>query len=602
MYGQFGPFGKYTIYAYIGIGIGSLFILFIISTVIKNSIYNKIFRQKKKIINHASYIIALQIFIKDKFEYHKKLRKIKIISIIQHYFFSAFFVSIIGGLIYLLATISKFVYVGSSLEITYYVISGLEIIFLIISVLQTDRSIHRIVTESIQTTNSKKITLLVAFGGSDLMGKMGRLNVLIQNGLKVFEPSNIIICYNYRENPDEIVLNALNDLIEHTHVKYVAIPVPNKSYAITWASKNWVETEYIMTIDDDVFIPPDINLPIDIKIDVWAYMLCAEKPTNDMTVFQKYLTYCQDLEYRFSGLIKQLQSSFQNSTTLTHHGAISLYNKKKFDSVMMEHDGVFDGEDYEMGIISYSQGNLMKVVPEQYVPTVVPSSFWVLAKQRIISWDYVILKFIIDNFYVVFKPECKNFITKIVALLNLWTIYQDFIRIPNIIFLALYSKNYYWLILYVTVSIIAKSLCMLLILYVRNSFNATTIPLKYGLFMLIGFPIYTVITMIFRLLGQLRYLIWYDSRIRDNVKLRDRPDVPNILSYSNHNNNFNQKINWATIFTRDGALSNISQSTAVERIIRNRKNSSLSSRSGSVSSNNHTRDVIININHSQKAF
>ena len=443
------------------------------------------------------------------------------------YFRNLFIVSTISTFIYLLINYNNIETLSYYLELTFYLITGIEILILIFSLLYYKTKPF----ESINITDkTKDITLLVAFGGSSLETKFDTLTKLIENSLHVFNATNIIICYNYKNEINDKVI----DFLKQFPIRYVSIPVPNKSYAIAWTSLHYVYTKYVMIIDDDVFIPQNINIPIqNINIpiectnDVWGYMLCAEKPSHDIGLFSKYLIYCQDVEYRFAGFIKQLQGFFHKSTVMTHHGAISLYKKDVFDTIMSEHDCVFDGEDYLMGLLCYNNNKKISIVPEQYISTIVPNTLKSFALQRIISWDYVILKFIKHNLLILFKFELKNILIKLVAFYHLWTVFQDFVRIPNIILLTLYTKSLLWVSLYIGISFFIKSFCILMLLYIKNIFNSNEIPLKNGIILIIIYPIYTILTTIFRLLGQLRYLVYFDRRIQNDVLFKHRPHFPN---------------------------------------------------------------------------
>jgi hypothetical protein len=185
----------------------------------------------------------------------------------------------------------------------------------------------------------------------------------------------------------------------------------------------------------------------------------------------------------------------------------------------------------------------MKTVPDQYVPTKTPDTFIDLFKQRIYSWDYVILKFIPYYFRILFNLDLNNFILKILAFYNLWTIIQDFIRIPNLIIISFVEDTNLFIMLYITIGIVAKSMCILLLLLVRNSYNAPKIPRKQCLYLLVVFPVYAALTYIFRMIGQLRYLIFFEPRIKNNIKLEDRPQLPNITKFHKLNN-----INWQQIY------------------------------------------------------
>ncbi len=507
-----------------------LFISLIISYLLKLKFYNNNFKPILNSCNYIRYKLVLKHFYEDIHHFACKFTKYKKYLYFHHYAKNIIFLYTVGVVLYYIYTI-KNTNVNLYLEILFYIISGIEILLLLVSIFFNKHTLEHLTHANNDTKNrTKNITLLVAFGGSNLSSKLDTLDKLIDSSLKIYDGKNIIICYNYKTTPDENIIN----FIKNKKVNVVCIPFPNKSYAIAYTSLKFVKTKYVMIIDDDVFLPETMVIPSNINdVNIWGYMICAKKPDDNMSVFGKYLTYCQDIEYRFAGFIKQFQSYFNKSSTLSHHGAISMYEKTTFDKIMSLHDCVFDGEDYLMGILAYENNLKMSIVSEQYVPTIVPHTFKSLSLQRIISWDYVILKYIVENLYVLFKFENKNYITKLIGFFHIWTIYQDFIRIPNLIFMILKSSSYIYFLIYFIASLLIKSICILFVLYIKNVFNSHIIPYNYGLFMVIGYPIYTIYTSILRLLGQLRYLLYFDSRIHNNVLFKDRPLIPCILNYTN---------------------------------------------------------------------
>lgn len=529
---------------YINLYVFSIIIFFVILIqLIKKMYYNRNFKLEIIDTNILKYNKILKQFFDDIKKYNDKLKKYVIISYFSHYLTSIMYIYIVYIVLYYLYKYTKII--SKNLEIVFYIISGIELLILLLSVLFNKTNMEHF--SSVNSRNrSKNITLLVAFGGSNLINKLDILNKLIDNSLNIFSPSNIIICYNYSN------VDSYNDdivkFVKNKGVNIVCIPFPNKSYAITYTSLYFVKTEYLMIIDDDVFLPTIMNIPIfseETNTDIWGYMICAEKPLPNASIFSKYLTYCQDIEYRFAGFVKQFQSYFNKSSTLSHHGAISLYKKNIFDKIMSIHDCVFDGEDYLMGILAYMNNYKMSIVSEQYISTKVPDNISALSIQRIVSWDYVILKYVYENLYVLFKFENKNYVTKLIAFFHIWTIYGDFIRIPNLIFLSLNSTSIYILI-YILISFFIKSICILIILYIKNTFNSNCVPINYGIFMIIGYPLYSIYSTILRLIAQIRYLLYFDKRIHNNVLFKHRPLLPCITNYIN--NIEIENIDWKNIY------------------------------------------------------
>jgi hypothetical protein len=551
------------IYIYIIVYLVILIVLSL-SYIFKNRYYNNNFKPLNKSNNYLKYKLVLKHFYQDIEYFNHKFNAYKKYLYVFHYINNILFVYTLYLVVYYIYTSSN-EKINLYLEIIFYVISGAEILLLIISIFFNKNNLEHSTHANNDIKNrTANITLLVAFGGSNLISKLETLNNLIDHSLKIYNGENIIICYNYRNNPNNEIIN----FIKNKGVRLVSIPFPNKSYAITYTSLNFVKTKYVMIIDDDVYLPETMNVPLNIDdVNIWGYMICAEKPSPNMSTFGKYLTYCQDIEYRFAGYIKQFQSYFNKSSTLSHHGAISLYEKSTFDKIMSIHDCIFDGEDYLMGILAYKNNFKMSIVPEQYIPTIVPHTLKSLSLQRIISWDYVILKYIIDNLYVLFKLENRNYVTKLIGFFHIWTIYQDFIRIPNLIFLILKTRSsisYVYFILYFVSIYVIKSLCILIVLYVKNVFNSHTIPYNYGLFMIIGYPLYTIYTSLLRLIGQLRYIFYFDPRIHNNVLFKDRPLLPCVLNYINTDTDY--EIDWINVYNIDNNISIINTNANSEQI------------------------------------
>ena len=64
---------------------------------------------------------------------------------------------------------------------------------------------------------------------------------------------------------------------------------------------------------------------------------------------------------------------------------------------MEKHDSIFHGEDLMMGILAYLSDYKLKVIEGVFVQTKTPTKLLGtggLVKQRIYSWDYVVLKFV----------------------------------------------------------------------------------------------------------------------------------------------------------------------------------------------------------------
>jgi len=509
-----------------------------ITNLIKRYLYIKLFKEIKNLSPGPNLSLKSKIttYFNSQTEFMHLSQKFGIIETVYHYIFNFFVFSTIIFVCYLLA---RYTYVGSlslAIEILYYIISGIEAFILFMSVINIGECCGFNLSKlNYYKKNIKsKSCLIIPFGGSKLENKMIILQKVLENAKQIFKKKNIILLHNGKKNDPGEIQQSLKELCEKYNTIYTYIPVGSKSYSIYYACNYLCDKyDYIMVIDDDVILPIDLKLPHDESelFKIWAFMICAEPPEETTNFLSKMLVYCQDVEYRFSGFIKFLQSRYGTLSTLSHHGAISFYDKNTLRRVMDKHDGVFDGEDLLMGIIAYNSGYKMKTLPDQYVPTKTPDNFYDFYRQRVYSWDYVILKFIPHYFKILFNFDFNNLILKLSSLYNIWTIIQDFTRIPNLIILSVFQKTNMWIGIYIAIGLFCKSFGILFILFFRNSYNAPKIPIFYGLMLVPFFPIYSAITYLFRIIAQFKYLIFYDPKIKNKIKLKDRPQLPNLLRY-----------------------------------------------------------------------
>lgn len=515
-----------------------IFITFVIHAM-RNNIYEELFKNEIPDQNINELKKELNKYFDDCNNYNKKLITYGKANRIRHYisnFMITYCMMYIG---YMISRYFYFYNISVGIEITFYIITLLELITLILS-------ITFIQSKNINTIDPEKdnVCLVIPFGGTKIEEKVKTLEKVTNDAKKIFPLKNIYLIHNGKSKiPDQTIV----DKCKSFGVNYFYIPVPSKSYALYYASNYIIKKEFsVMMIDDDVLLPNNLIIPAfeydGINVDIWAHMICAEKPDNNSSYFQKMIIYCQDIEYRFAGFMKQFQSAGRTATLLSHHGAISLYKNKVLQDVMSNHDGVFDGEDYLMGIIAYNRGDRMKIVSSQYVPTKTPDNIIDFYKQRVYSWDYVNLKFVKHHFRILLNFRNFDLIMKLNIFYNLWTVFQDLVRLPNILLMVFLRFNYTWLVTYLCLATILKSIGIIFVLYFKN--KMAHLKIKYGLSLLVIYPIYNLFCYFLRLIAMLRFIFYYENKVCYDIKLKDRPQFPNILKYYKNIDD----INWQEIY------------------------------------------------------
>jgi len=72
----------------------------------------------------------------------------------------------------------------------------------------------------------------------------------------------------------------------------------------------------------------------------------------------------------------------------------------------------------------------------------------------------------------------------------------------------------------------------------------THLKIKYGLSLLVIYPIYNLFCYFLRLIAMLRFIFYYENKVCYDIKLKDRLQFPNILRYYKNIDD----INWQEIY------------------------------------------------------
>ena len=230
-----------------------------------------------------------------------------------------------------------------------------------------------------------KVCLLIAHYGG-----YGALADSLEPALSIFPPEHIFVCHNsnhlhpFDKGKAGQTLKKIREL-ERTkgltkHINYAYSCEGNKTLAIyAVALHKCKHMKYCMMIDNDVILPEDLHIPMDIfgdknqsHVKALAFTIKASNPFNRAGL-TNWVSAMQNIEYIKAGWTKMLQS--QLGSALYAHGAISLWEKDIMVSVFKQHNTFFDGEDLQMGVIlhGFNQGYAIKTVANVSVETEVPS-------------------------------------------------------------------------------------------------------------------------------------------------------------------------------------------------------------------------------------
>jgi hypothetical protein len=152
------------------------------------------------------------------------------------------------------------------------------------------------------------------------------------------------------------------------------VPIGSKITAEFVGAHVTSQFKYILRIDDDVILPP--NLPLATHLitpKVGSVSYCIRSVGADSmpgTVVQQW----QDIEYKLAGLVKQFCSRYGGSATFAH-GAIVLWDREVCVRTFDHHPGYKISEDWFFGHVCRRMGKSIKSCSVVFVETETPSRF-----------------------------------------------------------------------------------------------------------------------------------------------------------------------------------------------------------------------------------
>jgi hypothetical protein len=451
--------------------------------------------------------------------------------------------------------------------------------------------------------NDEKTCILIPFGGSTLEDRLSYIGDTLKRASMLVDSKSVYLLHNGAELVPKIY-DKIKKICDDLDVTYVYVPQPNKSYAIYYAAKNLCSGfEQCLIIDDDVPLREDTYIP-NMKTTVGAYLITAYIDDN-MSFYQKFLARLQGTEYLFSGMTKIVQSRWNlSASALSHHGAVGLWKIKQLVEIMEKHDSIFHGEDLMMGVLAYLSNYKLKVIEGVFVQTKTPIKLFGnggLVKQRIYSWDYVVLKFVGTYIRILFHGGLfTHLMLKMFILYELWTLFIDFQRVPLFIYVLVNQS--------INLSIFVASLYFvnLVIILWFNYVTLYEFDVKSDILTIVLFPCYKFLLVIFRLCGELNYIIKYRSTLhRYPTLIENMPELPNILEDTQMDI---RQIQWDKIFSdhtyiRNSIMPHSNQLNSLRKKIkiRNDENSEIESiksdsTSLSVDSSNLSTNKFVNKN------
>ncbi|PRP82866.1 hypothetical protein PROFUN_04729 [Planoprotostelium fungivorum] len=375
----------------------------------------------------------------------------------------------------------------------------------------------------------------------------------LRAALRIFPPEHIFVGDNGNspkptDDSEEVCrrisleYQIQNDLPpESPKINYFYMPEGNKSLVFWYGAKYYCHFKYVMVIDDDVQLPPDLIIPMKrFKIPgtkVLAFTICAENlHTHQGSPI--YVSHWQDLEYKLAGFMKMFQSWV--GSAIMAHGAISIWERTVMMEVLWRHDTVFHGDDLQMGLILQKLGleyridtcgnvNVPTTVPDHVFCPTRPWSLYCkcgkdgnLLGQRVRSWDVSSHRFIGKFINIILFHWNRTTISiKPFLLYELWSIFQDWVRVP--LSVTLFFAN--------PVGFIQVTLIFIAIAVGLNTiFNFWVLRRRpdqqHPPIIFLLFPFYKLLTMVFRFLALIYNMLYYTPFIRNRQILGTRQDLP----------------------------------------------------------------------------
>lgn len=302
--------------------------------------------------------------------------------------------------------------------------------------------------------------------------KLAVLTNTLDNALLVFSPTDVFIFHNSsdQELPDQVVMECVGN-----RGVYVPLALGSKSISAYYGAilGRWLNYEYCIVMDDDTQLCQELGVILNGTLSCDAYCMAIAAASNEEHVSgtAKFLIGIQDIEYKLSDLSKLAQANFTHtSSVLAPHGAINMWRTDLLIDIMQEHNGIFHGEDYQMGKCMRERhpDKRLGFIGNCIINTIAPTTWKDLYRQRYTSWDLAAQQFLWGGFcasqhsafymQVLFCLPCRveNIFLRVATLEDVWTALQDYFRVPLLMYhvvisIVLRSLNVFVLVMYLVV-------------------------------------------------------------------------------------------------------------------------------------------------------
>jgi cellulose synthase/poly-beta-1,6-N-acetylglucosamine synthase-like glycosyltransferase len=354
--------------------------------------------------------------------------------------------------------------------------------------------------------NSHETALVIPCHNSDREA----MKKVLASAYPHFRPQDIFIVDNGRTKypPDDFRAFIRSC---HPDIVYIWSPIGSKNAAQlvgAIAAKNY---NYIMTVDDDVSLPPNFHAPVDQITDLVkgvAFPLRAIDADGNCPLF---MVTWQDCEYKMSGLTKLAESHICG--VLYPHGAGWFCERQTLvDLISNYHSLDFIAEDVNTGLSMQRMKKRIafdaRVVLETEVPTTIlgPGLNW--WKQRKNSWEmgrhgrlFAFLRALFTSF------NGQNTIAGIVAQKTIHTyaiasIIVDWIRIPVLITMS--NDLVFW-----RQALLLSLLSMFPLLAFKYINARRRLDLQPGFWGAVTYPFYKQLYAFVSIFGAMRALCYY---------------------------------------------------------------------------------------------
>ena len=354
----------------------------------------------------------------------------------------------------------------------------------------------------------------------------------LKSALRVFPPNHIFVC----DNGASITPADCTEMVArsvHPAINYLYIPEGNKTISFYWTNRYWIpflekhgripNFLYAVIIDDDVPLPSDLHIPYELlrenrNIKAVHYPITATSPDGKPGLMVR----CQDIEYKLAAVHKYFQSTV--SRVLSCHGAIALWEREALTATLMMHDCVFNGEDLHHGLSLLQLRDSSRIIscPQAIVPTYAPTSWRMLFRQRVKSWEVTSHKKTFSFLFELINPisffHLPSVALKPYFLQELLAIILDWLRIFLLISLAFRD----WLALALMTAIFT-ALMYIQVLVFQYVYLRRRKDLRVSVGGIIMFPFYRLSSLLFRVCALCQNILVY-SHYRRGIFIRTRED------------------------------------------------------------------------------